>query len=424
MTDLPEMLARRAAHISAALSVHYRRPLHVVRGSGQYLYDDAGTRYLDCINNVPLVGHSHPLVAEAVFRQLRTLNTNTRFLYDQLAEYAERLTALFPAPLDICFLVNSGSEANELALRLARSCTGRRGVVVLDHAYHGNTTSLIDISPYKFNGPGGSGRPEHVQVAAMPDSYRGSFAGGGSSAAGFAADVARAIASGAPPGLFIAESLLGCAGQIDPPAGYLPRAYAAARSAGAVVAADEVQIGFGRIGPEMWGFAAQGALPDIVTLGKPMGNGFPLGAVVTTAAIAASFEGGMEYFNTFGGSPAACAAGMAVLDVLAAEGLPDHALAVGSYLAGGLRALAARHEAIGDVRGRGLFLGVDLVTSRETRQPAGALAGSLVEALRDEGILLATEGPGGNVLKIKPPLPFSVSDADLLIDAVDRFLGR
>lgn len=430
MTDLPEMLARRSAHISAALSVHYRHPLHVVRGSGQYLYDDAGTRYLDCINNVPLVGHSNPLVAEAVFRQLRTLNTNTRFLYDQLAEYAERLTALFPAPLDICFLVNSGSEANELALRLARSFTGRRGVVVLDHAYHGNTTSLIDISPYKFNGPGGSGRPEHVQVAAMPDSYRGAFAGSsggffaGSFAGFFAGDVTRALTSGDSPGLFIAESLLGCAGQIDPPLGYLPLAYAAARSAGAVVAADEVQIGFGRIGPEMWGFAAHGALPDIVTLGKPMGNGFPLGAVVTTAPVAACFEGGMEYFNTFGGSPAACAAGLAVLDVLAAEGLPAHALAVGSYLADGFRSLAARHEAIGDVRGRGLFLGVDLVTSRETRQPAGALARSLVETLRDEGILLATEGPGGNVLKIKPPLPFSVSDADQLIDTVDRFLGR
>jgi 4-aminobutyrate aminotransferase-like enzyme len=413
MTDL---LARREAHISAALSVHYRRPLHMVRGAGQYLYDDEGIRYLDCINNVPLVGHSHPHVAEAVYRQLRTLNTNTRFLYEHLAEYAERLTALFPAPLEICFLVNSGSEANELALRLARARSGRRGVVVLEGAYHGNTSSLIDISPYKFNGPGGSGRPAHVQVATAPDPYRG-----GGTTASYVADVARA--SGAGAGLFIAESLLGCAGQIDPPPGYLPLAYRAAREAGAVVAADEVQIGFGRIGPDMWGFAAHGAVPDIVTLGKPIGNGFPLGAVITTREIAASFENGMEYFNTFGGSPVACAAGLAVLDVLEAHDLPSHAAEVGRYLAGGFRELAARHEAIGDVRGRGLFLGVDLVTDRATRQPATALAGCLVEALREQAILVSAEGPGHNVLKIKPPLPFTTSDADLLIDAVDRFLA-
>lgn len=422
---VPELLARRSAHISTALSVHYRRPLHVVRGTGQYLYDAEGIRYLDCINNVPLVGHSDPHVAEAVHRELQTLNTNTRFLYEHLDEYAERLTALFPAPLDICFLVNSGSEANELALRLARAHTGRRGTVVLDHAYHGNTTSLIDISPYKFNGPGGDGRPAHIRVAATPDNYRGPHRGDGAAAA-YAADVARALdlAShhGAPAGLFMAESLLGCAGQIDPPARYLALAYRAARDAGAVVTADEVQTGFGRIGVDTWGFVAHGALPDIVTLGKPIGNGFPLGAVVTTREVAASFANGMEYFNTFGGSPAACAAGLAVLDVLEAQGLPMHAAEVGEYLADGFRALAVRHEAIGDVRGRGLFLGVDLVTDRETRAPATALAGELVEALRDEAILVATEGPGDNVLKIKPPLPFTAADADQLIDAVDRFL--
>lgn len=426
-----ELLARRSACLSSAMSVHYRRPLQVVRGEGQYLYDADGARYLDCINNVPIVGHSHPDVAEAISARLRTVNTNTRFLYEELVEYAERLTALLPAPLDTCFLVNSGSEANELALRLARAHTGRRGVVVLDHAYHGNTTSLIDLSPYKFNGPGGEGKPPHVQVAAAPDVYRGPHDSSGAEregAAAYAADVARALnlaeQQGARAGLFLAESLLSCAGQIDPPAGYLRLAYRAAREAGAVVAADEVQVGFGRVGPDMWGFAAHGAVPDIVTLGKPIGNGFPLGAVVTTREIAASFANGMEYFNTFGGSPAACAAGLAVLDVLEARGLPEHSAEVGRHLLDGFRALAVRHDAIGDVRGRGLFAGVDLVTDRITRQPATALAADLVEALREEAILVSTEGPGGNVLKIKPPLPFTTADADLLTDAVGRFLDR
>jgi 4-aminobutyrate aminotransferase-like enzyme len=421
------MLARRAAHFSAAMSVHYREPIHVVRGEGQYLYDSQGTQYLDCINNVPLVGHGHPKVVEAISRQLAQLNTNTRFLYDQMLDYAERLTALLPDPLSVCFFVNSGSEANELALRLARAHTKRRGVVVLDGAYHGHTTSLIDISPYKFNGRGGDGRPDHVQVAPTPDAYRGVHRGP-DAGTDYAAEVRDALVGaadeGQPAGMFIAESMLGCAGQIDPPEGYLPKAYEYARHAGAVVVADEVQLGFGRVGSHYWAFEAHGARPDIVTFGKPIGNGFPLGAVVTTREIAASFANGMEYFNTFGGSPAACAAGLAVLDVLGEDGLLEHARNVGRHLADGFRALATRHEAIGDVRGRGLFLGVDLVQDRSTRAPATGLAGDLVETLRKEAILLSTEGPGDNVLKIKPPLPFSTADADRLIDAVDRYLGK
>jgi 4-aminobutyrate aminotransferase-like enzyme len=447
VSTVKDLLARRSAHLSPALSVHYRRPVHVARGSGQYLYDTAGVRYLDCINNVPLVGHSHPAVTEAVCRQLSLVNTNTRFLYEVLAEYADRLAALFPAPLSVCFFVNSGSEANELALRLGRAHTGRRGVVVLDHAYHGNTTSLVDISPYKFAGRGGSGRPAHVQVAAAPDVYRGRYRGP-DAAERYAGEVAAALdrargesqagqsqagqsqagqsqAGQRAAGLFFAEAILGCAGQVDPPSGFLPAAYRLARDAGAVVVADEVQIGFGRVGSHWWGFAAHGAQPDIVSLGKPIGNGFPLGAVVTTPEIAASFANGMEYFSTFGGNPLACAAGLAVLDVLEAEGLRAHAAAVGAHLAAGFTALAARHEAIGDVRGRGLFLGVDLVTDRASRAPATQLARDLVETLREQdAILLSTEGPGDNVLKIKPPLPFGVADADLLLDAVDRYLTR
>jgi len=428
MPTVDELLARRARHLPRATSLHYDRPLHIVRGEGTYLIDADGTRYLDCINNVSHVGHANPRVAEAACRQMRVLNTNARFLYEQLFDYVERLTDLLPDPLSICFLVNSGSEANELALRIARAHSKRRGVVVLDGAYHGNTTSLIDISPYKFNGKGGEGRPPHVQIAATPDPYDGRFRGD-ASGADYAQDVAdafeRAEQDGHPAGTFIAESLLGCAGQIDPPPGYLQAAYAAARAAGAVCIADEVQIGFGRMGTDFWGFqtVGQDVVPDIVTLGKPIGNGHPLGAVVTTPEIAESFATGMEYFNTYGGNPVSCVVGSAVLDVIEQDGLQEHARLVGERLARGFAELAQRHSVIGDMRGHGLFRGVALVTDRETHTPATSLARSLVQRLReDEQILLSLEGPGDNVLKLKPPMPFADSDADRLLEAIDRLL--
>ncbi|HET6910435.1 MAG TPA: aminotransferase class III-fold pyridoxal phosphate-dependent enzyme [Mycobacteriales bacterium] len=425
-TTTADLLARRAAHVAPSLSIHYQgNPIHVARGAGQYLYGVDGTRYLDCINNVALVGHSHPRVVSAVARQMAQINTNTRFLYEPLVDYAEALTSLLPAPLDVCYFVNSGSEANELALRLARAHTRRRGVLVLDHAYHGNTTSLVDISPYKFNGPGGEGRQSHVQIAPAPDTYRGPHRGT-DAAQRYADDVQAALlrgdATGKPVGLFIAEPILGCAGQVEPPPGYLAAAFNHARAAGAVVAADEVQVGFGRVGTHMWGFELHGVTPDIVTMGKPIGNGFPLGAVVTTSEIAASFNNGMEYFNTFGGNPVACAAGLAVLDVLAEERLAEHVVAVSEHLVNGFRHLATKHEVIGDIRGRGLFLGVDLVTNRDSSEPATELATHLVGALREQGLLVSTEGPGHNVLKLKPPLPFTESDADELLEAIDRAL--
>ncbi|HET8598864.1 MAG TPA: aminotransferase class III-fold pyridoxal phosphate-dependent enzyme [Segeticoccus sp.] len=427
-SGVEELLRRRAQHLPQATTLHYERPLHVVRGEGAHLIDADGHRYLDCINNVSHVGHAHPRVAEAACQQMRLLNTNARFLYEQLFDYVERLTALLPERLSVCFLVNSGSEANELALRLARAHTHRRGVVVLDHAYHGNTTTLIDISPYKFNGRGGEGRQPFVQVAATPDPYAGRFRGSGS-AAGYADEVRtafdRAAAEGHPAGAFIAESIMGCAGQVEPPAGYLQMAYDAARSAGAVCIADEVQIGFGRVGDAFWGFELQGVVPDVVTMGKPIGNGHPLGAVVTTPEVADSFANGMEYFNTFGGNPVSCVVGSAVLDVIEDEELQQHARQVGRHLQGGFHRLAERHPVIGDVQGRGLFLGIPLVNDRQTRDPAGRLARDLVRHLREEDrILLSVEGPGDNVLKLKPPLPFSTEDADLLLDAVDRFLAH
>jgi len=425
-TTTTELLARRSRHISPSLSVLYRDdPVHVVRAQGQYMYDAAGTKYLDCMNNVPHVGHSHPKVNEAICRQLSLVNTNTRFLYEPLMDYAERLSDLLPGDLQVCFFVNSGSEANELALRLARTHTRRRGVVALAGAYHGHTSALVEISPYKFDGPGGPGRPDHVQVCPTPDAYRGQHQGEGAAQA-YAAEVQaaliRAEAAGLPAAAFFAESLMGTAGQIQPPAGFLPAAYQAARAAGAVVVADEVQIGFGRVGTHYWAFQAQDAQPDIVTLGKPMGNGYPLGAVVTTPEIAASFLNGMEYFSTFGGSPAACAAGIAVLDVVEQEGLQEHARQVGEHLADNFRQLADRHEQIGDIRGSGLFLGVELVNDRRDREAATSTAHDLVRALRRQAVLCSTDGPGDNVLKIKPPMPFDVDDADWFTDLIDGFL--
>ncbi|HEX6964789.1 MAG TPA: aminotransferase class III-fold pyridoxal phosphate-dependent enzyme, partial [Gemmatimonadaceae bacterium] len=333
-----QILAARRSIIGPSLSVSYRRPLTIVRGWMQHLYDADGHEYLDMVNNVAHVGHCHPRVVEALSRQAGVLNTNTRYLHESLVRYAERLTSLLPEPLRVCYFVCSGSEANELALRLARAHTGRRDVVVIDHAYHGNTSALVELSPYKFNGPGGSGAPSHVHVVPMPDPYRGPYKGrhaegGRQYAACVRETVERLGREGHPVGAFFAESLRGCGGQIEPPDRYLAEAFAHVRGAGGVCIADEVQVGFGRMGSHFWGFETQGAVPDIVTMGKPIGNGHPLGAVVTTPEIAASFTNGMEYFNTFGGNPVSCAVGLAVLDVIDDDGLQARARSVGARLA-------------------------------------------------------------------------------------------
>ncbi|HEX6818613.1 MAG TPA: aminotransferase class III-fold pyridoxal phosphate-dependent enzyme [Ktedonobacterales bacterium] len=424
-----DILADRQQRLGSNLSVSYRQPLQIVRGFMQYLYDEDGRAYLDAVNNVPHVGHSHPRVVRAGQRQMAVLNTNTRYLHEDLARYAERLCATLPEPLRVCYFVNSGSEANELALRLARAHSRRHGVVVVDVAYHGNTTTLIDISPYKFNGPGGEGKPPHVQVATMPDLYRGPYreddpAGGEKYAAHVAGALSRAEREGYPAGAFICESILGCGGQIVLPKGYLRAAYQHVRDTGAVCIADEVQVGFGRAGTHFWAFETQGVVPDIVTMGKPIGNGHPLGAVVTTSEIAASFDNGMEYFNTFGGNPVSCAIGLAVLDVIADEGLQANALATGMRLQDGLRGLMERHPQIGDVRGLGLFVGVELVRDRTTRQPAPQWALYAANRMRERGILISTDGPYHNVLKIKPPLVFDAANADFLVATLDDVLGE
>jgi len=427
--DPDDLVLRRTRLLGPSLSLAYREPLHVVRGRGAYLYDALGRAYLDCVNNVAHVGHEHPDVVRAGQRQMSVLNTNTRYLHEALLEYAERLAALLPDPLDVCFFVNSGSEANELALRMAHAHTGGKGVVALEGGYHGNTGRLVDVSHYKFAGPGGEGAPPWVRVATMPDDYRGPYRRDDPDrAARYAAHVADACrelsASGHRPSAFLCESLLSCGGQVELPPGYLPAAYQHARAAGALCIADEVQVGFGRVGTHRWGFETQGVVPDIVTLGKPIGNGHPLGAVVTTPEIARSFANGMEFFSTFGGNPVSAAIGLAVLDVLEGERLQEHAARVGDRLVRNLKELASRHPAVGDVRGRGLFLGIELVSDRDERVPSPQIARYVVERMRARGILLSTDGPDHDVLKIKPPLPFSSADAERLVADLDAVLSE
>lgn len=406
-----ETLAARRRVIGPNLSVAYRTPVKIVRGWMQYLFDESGRQYLDAYNNVPHVGHSHPRVVRAATEQMLVLNTNTRYLHDKLAMFAERLIATLPAPLRVCYFVNSGSEANELALRLARAHTRRRDVIVLDAAYHGNTTSLVDISPYKFNGPGGEGAPPWVHALPLPDTYRGKYRRDDPRAGEKYAEFARYVRN---PSALITESAPSVGGQIILPDRYLASVYAIVRAAGGVCIADEVQTAYGRMGTDFYAFEAQHVVPDIVVLGKPIGNGYPLGAVVTTAEIAASFDNGMEFFSTFGGSTVACAVGLAVLDVVDEERLQEHARAVGDLMLERLRSLAGDHPLVGDIRGSGFFLGVELVKDRETLEPAAAEASEVSNRMRERGILLGTDGPFHNVIKIRPPMPFTAEDAEHL----------
>jgi 4-aminobutyrate aminotransferase-like enzyme/Ser/Thr protein kinase RdoA (MazF antagonist) len=424
-----ETLAARKRLLGGNLSLSYEKPLKIVRGSMQHLYDDTGRAYLDVYNNVPLVGHSHPRVVRAIQEQVALLNTNTRYLHDNILRYAERLAALLPDPLQVCYFVNSGSEANELALRLARTHTGREDVIALEHAYHGHTSTLIDISPYKFDGPGGRGRKPWVHVASIADDYRGKYRRGeaelGKKYASHVGEILNDCKKkGQRVAAYIAETLPSVAGQIVFPPNYLAEVYEIVRADSAVCIADEVQVGFGRLGTHFWGFGTQGVVPDIAVFGKPMGNAFPLAAVVTTREIATSFANGMEFFSTFGGNPVACAAGLAVLDVLRDENLQQNALTVGTQWLRDLRELQGKHPLIGDVRGLGLFLGIDLVTNRETRAPATRQASYVVNRLREEGILAGTDGPHHNVIKLRPPLCFTAADAGRFTSTLASILGE
>jgi 4-aminobutyrate aminotransferase-like enzyme len=421
MTTKADTLANRKRLLGGNLSIAYKNPLKIVRGSMQYLYDEEGVEYLDAYNNVAHVGHCNPRVVKAGYEQMARLNTNTRYLHDLINQFAERVTATLPDPLNVCFFVNSGSEANELALRLARAHTHASDLIVLDHAYHGNTNTLIDISPYKHNGPGGQGPPTWVHTVPLPDPFRGGLDADATS-------VNRVIQElrerKTPLAGFIAESMPSVGGQMVLPPGYLNKVYDFVREAGGVCIADEVQTGYGRIGTHFWAFECYGVVPDIVVLGKPIGNGHPIGAVVTTREIANSFDNGMEFFSTFGGNPVSCAIGLAVLDEVFENDLQNHALAVGKLLLARLKELKASYEIIGDVRGSGLFLGVELVRARTTLEPAAAEAAFIVNAMRDRQILFGTDGPFHNVLKIRPPMPFTAADAERLCDKLATVLSE
>lgn len=426
--DATATLAARRQWLGKNLSVGYRQPVKVVRGRGQYLFDEQGRRLLDAYNNVPHVGHANPRIVAAATRQLAVLDTNTRYLHDTVLEFAQRLCATMPAPLRVAWFVNSGSEANELALRLARAHTRARDVLVLEAAYHGNTTTLIDVSPYKHAGPGGGGAPDWVHTLPLPDVYRGVFKAhdrdaGRNYAAAVDPVLSRLAARNRGVCAFLAESLPSVGGQIVLPPGYLEAVYAKVRGAGGVCIADEVQTAYGRIGTHFYGFEAQGVVPDIVVLGKPIGNGHPLGAVVTTPAIAASFANGMEFFSTFGGRTVSAAVGLEVLREVQERNLQAHARAVGEHLLAGLRPLVGRHPWVGDVRGSGLFLGLELVRDHQTLEPADREASFVVDRCREEGVLLGTDGPFHNVVKIRPPMVFDQRDADRLVDTVWRVLG-
>ncbi|WP_191251420.1 aminotransferase class III-fold pyridoxal phosphate-dependent enzyme [Kordiimonas sediminis] len=400
-----QLLEERSQLMGPSLSVSYDKPLKIVRGKGAYLYDHTGRQYLDCVNNICHVGHANPRVVTAMAKQAAILNTNTRYLHETILTYSDRLLATLPDNLEVIYFVCSGSEANELALRMARNATGREDIITLDWGYHGNTAGLIDISPYKFNRKGGTGRKDHVHIAKLPeaqaaepiDHYLESVQ------QGILASIDRC---GDGPAAMIAESISGCGGQVVLPDGYLKSAFEMVQRAGGVAIADEVQVGFGRTGKGMWSFVEQGARPDIVTMGKPMGNGHPVAAVATTRRIADAFANGMEYFNSFGGNPVSMATASAVLSEIEDKQLIAHADAVGSYLMDEIRKMSAEYPAIMDVRGRGLFIGVECT---------GTLGGDIVSFARDRAILLSTDGPHNTVIKIKPPMVFSYADADTLM---------
>ncbi len=424
-----ETLRQRRSRLGGNLSLTYSHPLKIVRGWRQYLYDDTGRAYLDMYNNVPHVGHTHPHIVQAIQQQVALLNTNTRYLHDNITRYAERLCDYLPQPLEVCYFVNSASEANELALRLARAFTGQTHLIVMDTAYHGHTTALIDISPYKFNGKGGEGRKDWVHIAPVPDDYRGPYKRhdpdcGRKYAAHVADIIAGLRARGQGISGFIAESLPSVGGQIVPPPGYLAAVYQHVRAAGGVCIADEVQVAFGRLGRAFWGFELQGVIPDIIVLGKPIANGHPMGAVITTRAIADAFDNGMEFFSTFGGNPVSCAAGLAMLDVLEQEHLQANALTVGSFLLEGLTALMKHHPILGDVRGVGLFLGIELVKDRETLEPAADEASFVINRLREHGILAGTDGPYHNVIKLRPSMIFTQADAAFFLKVFASILSE
>jgi 4-aminobutyrate aminotransferase-like enzyme len=423
--DTNGLLARRERLLGKNMSTFYQEPVHLVKGEGVWLWDAAGRKYLDCYNNVPHVGHCHPRVVEAICRQASTLNTHTRYLHAGILDYVERLTATFDNSLDTAILTCTGSEANDVALRMAQAVTGKTGVIATDFTYHGNTSAVSQLST-RMPPVGGYGG--HVRHVPAPDGYRplGGVPGEAFTDA-WTLEIEKAIASlvESPFGFsaLIIDPFFANEGFPDLPDAFLQKAGAIVKKAGGLLICDEVQPGFGRTGTHFWGHQRAGIVPDIVTLGKPMGNGHPIGGVVANSETLNAFRKAFRYFNTFGGNPVSCAAAMAVLDVLQDEELMDNAAKVGAYARVGLERLADKHDIIGNVRGSGLFFGAELVLDRKTKEPAGEIATEVINRMRERGVLMGKLGIHQNATKIRPPMPFSRDNADLMLSTLDDVLA-
>lgn len=413
------LIERRQRLLGPAYRLFYADPVHFVRGQGVWLYDAEGRPYLDVYNNVASIGHCHPAAVEALARQAAVLNTHTRYLHEGIVDFAEKFLAEFPAEIGHLMLTCTGSEANDLALRIARKHTGGTGAIITQLAYHGVTAQLAELSPSL--GPAVE-RGAHVRLVPAPRHDRGGSDVGAAFAAGVQAAIDDLQAQGIRPAALLVDTIFSSDGVYADPPGFLAPAVAAIRAAGGLFIADEVQPGFGRTGSHMWGFARHGLVPDMVTVGKPMGNGHPVAGLALRPEVVAEFGRDIRYFNTFGGNPVSVAVADAVLGVIKREGLQANALAVGSHLAAGLRRLGQKHGLIGDVRGSGLFIGAEL-TLDGAGIPATAETARVVNGLRQRRVLISATGPAANILKIRPPLVFSKENADLFLATLDEVLS-
>ena len=420
------LIKRRAKALGPGYYHFYEEPIQMVRGSGAYLFDADGRKYLDAYNNVAHVGHCHPHVVDALHKQASILNTNTRYLHDTIITYAERLGDTFPGDLSVCMFVCTGTEANDLAMRIARVVTGNYGAIVTDNSYHGNSTLVTDLSTCEYPT---SEQPSYIATVEPPNTYRGTYRDGENDLGDKYSNlmdgaIEKLAANGHQPAAFMCDMVFDTNGGINAPVDYFKKSIAKIHKAGGMFIADEVQPGFGRTGDFMWGFEAYDIIPDIVTMGKPMGNGHPMACVVTTPAIAAEFAKKFHYFNTFGGNPVSAAVGMAVMDVLEGEHLQANAKKVGCYLATQLNQMKSTHHMIGKIHGKGLFIGVELVKDHDTLSPATKDAALIRDEMKDEGVLMGVIGIDENVLKIRPPMPFSIENADQLLTSLDTVLNQ
>ncbi|WP_233899673.1 aminotransferase class III-fold pyridoxal phosphate-dependent enzyme [Tenacibaculum piscium] len=418
-----DLIKYRKQHLGKSLSLQYKTPIKMVRGAGQYLMDQFGNKYLDTVNNVAHVGHENYNVVKAGQNQMSLINTNSRYLHENINNLAKELIETLPPELNVLHFVNSGSEANELAIRMAKAVTGEKDIIASEIGYHGNSNMCIDISSYKFDGKGGSGAPEFTQIFPLADSFRGKYRGE-NTAKKYADEVQKCIDTiqekGRNVGAFIIEPIISCGGQVELPRGFLSEAYQKIRKVGGVCISDEVQTGCGRMGKTFWGFQLHNVVPDIVTIGKPLGNGHPIAAVACTQKVADAFANGMEYFNTFGGNPVSCAIATEVIRTVKRDKLQENALEVGEYLKSELKELSKEFPIIGDVRGQGLFLGIEFVDS--ALNPLASQTDYLANRMKDHGILMSTDGPDYNVLKIKPPIIFSKENAEEVLFYLNKIL--